>query len=89
MTLSRPVVVTLAAAGLVLLMLLLNPGADRHREALREASRERSPLESALGLGQVRAFLAEYHSLGLASYTTVGGETASVGVLGLVLVMDE
>lgn len=89
MRLSRPAILALAAAGLGLLMLLLNPGADRHRDALRDATRERSLLESALGLGHVRAFLAEYHSLGLVSYTTVSGETASIGVLGVVMVMDE
>jgi hypothetical protein len=89
MRLSRPAILALAAAGLALLMILLNPGAERHRDALREATQERSALESALGLGHVRAFLAEYHSLGLVSYTTVGGKTASIGVLGLVMVRDE
>lgn len=88
MTQSRSARITLAAAGLGALLVLLNPAAERHREALREAAQERSALEGALGLGHLRAFVAEYHSLGLASYTTVGGDTATVGVGGLVFVVD-
>ncbi|MCC2637438.1 MAG: hypothetical protein K0Q68_1157 [Moraxellaceae bacterium] len=70
------------------LSVLLNPSADRHRQAMREAVDERSQLESALGLGQLTAFMSRYESLGVASYTTLNGKVSTVGVLGLVIVVD-
>lgn len=75
-------------AALVLLMLLLNPSADRHRKAIQDDIDNASLFERTLGLGAVTAFMARYESLGIASYTTVNGKLASVGVLGLVIVID-
>jgi hypothetical protein len=79
----------LIGAGVVLaLMLLLNPSADRHREHIRDSINGRSQFEGAFGVGQVTAFMARYHSLGLVSYTTVNDKIESIGVLGAVFVFD-
>lgn len=75
-------------AVLLLLMLLLNPSADRHRKAIQDDVDNASLFERTLGLGAVTAFMARYESLGIASYTTVNGKLASIGVLGLVVVVD-
>lgn len=85
---SSRVAYVVAAVVLLGLALLLNPSADRHRAAMREAVDARSQLESALGLGQLTAFMSRYESLGVASYTTINGKVSTIGVLGLVIVVD-
>jgi hypothetical protein len=45
-------------------------------------------LAKALGLGSLAALVSSYHSLGVASYTSVDGHTLSVGVMGMVFVRD-
>lgn len=82
------IVAAVVAASVTAAGFLLNPSPERHRDRIRAAVEERSPLAGALGVGALRAFVSEYHSLGVASYTTVGDETLSVGALGLVLVLD-
>jgi hypothetical protein len=77
-------VLVLAVA--VLAALAFNPGPETHRTRIREAVGERSPIAGALGLGRLAAFASNYHSLGVASYTTVNGRTASWGAFGLVVV---
>ena len=80
---------TLAAVGAVVaLAALTNPSPDRHRDTLRDTIADRSPLAGALGVGAVTAFFSSYHSLGLASYTKVGERTVTVGVFGMVFVVD-
>ena len=68
--------------------LLLNPSAERHRDKIKTALAERSQFNAALGVGALTAFVSNYHSLGVASYTTAGDKTLSVGVLGMVFVLD-
>lgn len=68
------------------LAFVLNPSAERHREKIKAAVAERSQLEKLLGIGQLTSFASRYHSLGVASYTTVGDEVVSVGAFGLVVV---
>lgn len=85
--LTQPVVLVIIAVVLGL-MLLLNPSAERHRDAIRDAVNARSPLENVLGVGQLAAFVSRYHSLGLLSYTTVNGDVKSLGMLGAVMVLD-
>jgi len=68
--------------------LLLNPSAERHRDKIKSALAERSQLNAAFGVGALTAFVSNYHSLGVASYTTAGDKTLSVGVLGMVFVLD-
>ncbi|GAA6141386.1 hypothetical protein [Hydrogenophaga sp. 5NK40-0174] len=65
-----------------------NPDPDQHRQAIRQAIGERSPLSGLLGLGALTAFVSDYHPLGLGSYTTVNGKTVSIGAFGQVFVLD-
>ena len=76
------VCIALAAA------VLLNPSADRHREQIKSGIAERSPLAGLLGLGVLAAFASNYHSVGVGSYTSIQGQTVSVGLLGMVFVID-
>ena len=80
-------VLGLVAATLALAV-VLNPSAERHRDRVRAAIGERNVLAKALGLGSLAALVSSYHSLGVASYTSVDGHTLSVGVMGMVFVRD-
>lgn len=82
--LKLAVVLALAAAAAV----ALNPSPEKHRAAISDALSARSELASLLRLGRVTAFLSEYHTLGVASYTTVNQRVVSVGAFGLVHVRD-
>lgn len=75
-------------AGVVVMAVALNPTPERHREKIRTAVAERSPLAGALGVGALTAFVSTYHSFGVASYTTVKDRTVSVGLMGMVFVLD-
>ena len=77
-----------AVAVLVAAAALLNPSAERHRSQIQKTLAERSPLAGALGLGALAAFVSNYHSLGVASYTSIRGRTVSVGFMGMVFVLD-
>lgn len=81
--------VTLAipAAALVLAF-VLNPSPERHRERVRAAVGERSPIAGLLGVGALKAFASNYHSLGVASYTKAGDRLLSVGAFGMVFVVN-
>ncbi|MBC5785712.1 hypothetical protein H8N03_22415 [Ramlibacter sp. USB13] len=79
-------VATLAAA--LLLAVALNPSPERHRERIKEAVGERSPVARVFGVGALKAFASNYHSLGVASYTQAGDKTLSVGAFGMVFVMQ-
>lgn len=84
---SKTPLITLAAvAALVVLAFVTNPSPDRHREKIKAAISERSPLAGALGLGALTAFTSSYHPLGVASYTTVNDRTVSIGAFGMVYV---
>lgn len=76
----------IVAVAVLALAFLLNPSADKHREKIKVAVAERSQLERLLGIGQLTSFASRYHSLGVASYTSVGDEVVSVGAFGLVVV---
>ncbi len=81
--------VSLVVTGItVVLAFVLNPSPERHRAAIRAAVSEPSPLAGLLGLGALTAFASNYHPLGVASYTTVNGKTVSIGVLGMVFVVQ-
>jgi hypothetical protein len=45
-------------------------------------------MAGALGLGALTAFMSTYHSLGVASYTTVDDDTMSIGALGMIVVLE-
>ncbi len=78
----------IVAAGLLALAFVLNPSPERHREKIKTAIEERSQIADALGIGSLAAFVSTYHSLGVASYTTVNDRTLSFGVFGMVFVSD-
>jgi hypothetical protein len=78
----------LALALLLVLAFFLNPSPEKHRASIKAAIGQRSPLAGVLGLGALAAFVSNYHSLGVASYTEVNGKTASIGAFGYVHVRE-
>jgi hypothetical protein len=83
-----PLAVVTVVAVLVAVAALTNPSADRHREQIKAAVAERSPLAGVLGIGALTAFTSTYHPLGVASYATVNGRTVSIGAFGMVFVLQ-
>lgn len=83
-----PLMGGVVVAVLVALALVFNPTPAQHRERIKTDMAERSPLAGALGLGALAAFSSTYHSLGVASYTTVNRRLVSVGALGVVVVLS-
>jgi hypothetical protein len=81
------VAITVVAV-LVAVAAVTNPSAERHRERIKTAIAERSPLAGVLGIGALTAFTSTYHPLGVASYATVNGRTVSVGAFGMVFVLQ-
>ncbi len=77
------------AAGLTAAAFVFNPSPEQHRDKIKEAIAERSPLAGALGIGALTAFTSTYHPLGVASYTTVDGRIVSVGAFGFVFVLEQ
>lgn len=73
-------------AAALALAFALNPSAEQHRTKIKEAIAQRSPLAGALGMGSLTAFVSNYHSVGLASYTKAGEKTVSFGMFGMVFV---
>jgi uncharacterized membrane protein len=78
------VIVVIAAA----LAFLLNPSPEKHRAEIRKAMAERSEIAKVFGIGSITAFASTYHSLGIASYTTVGDKKISFGMFGMVFVSE-
>jgi hypothetical protein len=76
------------AAAVTAAAFLLNPSAEQHRAKIKQVIAERSPIEAVLGVGALTAFTSKYHPLGIASYTTVNGETVSIGAMGMVFVLE-
>ena len=72
---------------LVAAAFVFNPTPQQHRQKIKDTVADRSPLAGALGVGALAAFASSYHPIGVASYTTVNGHTASVGMLGYVYVV--
>ena len=78
----------LVAAIVLAVAVVLNPTPEKHRDRIKASVADRSPVARALGIGALAAFASSYHSLGIASYTTVNGRTASIGALGMVIVLS-
>lgn len=76
----------IAVAIAIALAFALNPSAEKHRDKIKTAIAERSQVERVLGIGQLTSFVSQYHSLGVASYTTVNEKVTSIGVFGMVFV---
>jgi hypothetical protein len=84
-----PAVKVAAIAGaIVVAAFALNPSAEKHRNQIKESIAERSPLAGVLGVGALAAFASNYHSLGVASYTSIRNKAVSVGLFGIVFVID-
>ena len=81
---TRPLFAVAGLALVVALAFVTNPSADRHRNAIKAAVAERSPVAGALGIGALAAFTSTYHSWGVASTTTVNDRTITIGAFGLV-----
>ena len=75
-------------AAVIALAFVLNPSPEQHRAKIKAAISERSLVAKALGVGALTAFVSSYASLGVGSYTTVNGRTASIGAFGMVYVRD-
>ncbi len=68
--------------------LVSNPGADAHRAKLKAEIAERHQIAGVLGLGGLAALVSTYHTLGVASYTTLNDKVVSYGAFGLVIIPD-
>ena len=82
------IVSAIAALIVVALAFALNPSPEKHRDEIRKTMAERSPIAAVLGLGAITAFVSNYHSLGVASYTTVSDRVVSVGAFGMVFFIE-
>ena len=86
--LKTSVVAAVSAVVVVALSFWLNPSPEQHREQIKEAIAERSPVAGMLGLGALTAFTSTYHPLGVASYATANGRVVSIGFMGMVFVIQ-
>ena len=93
-TLHTALIMSKALPSLIALVVLgvaaaaLNPSADKHRTRIKEAVAERSQIAKVLGVGHLAAFVSQYHSVGVASYTTVNDKLTSVGAFGIVVTTE-
>ena len=83
-----PLLGLLVVLGIAILLAVTNPSADSHRKSIAADFAAERPLAGAVGLGTLTAQLPEYHSAVLGSYTTAGDELTSIGLLGMVWVVD-
>jgi hypothetical protein len=77
----------IVVAAVIVLALLLNPSAERHRSKIRDTIAERNPIAGILGVGALTAFTTGYYSLGIVSYTKANDRIVSIGVMGMVFVL--
>lgn len=68
------------------LLLVLNPGDDKHRDKIEEQFKEEHKLAGSLGVGWVKSKTVSYHDYYLFSVTKVGDTYTSYGALGMVFV---
>jgi len=70
----------------VVLGSVLNPGPEAHREKLKAEIADRSQLAGLLGINKLAAVASTYHTLGLASYSTLNDRVVSYGAYGIVFI---
>jgi hypothetical protein len=75
----------LVLVALLALALVLNPDKTRHDDAIRAEMARRSPIASFFGAGHLASWVAEYHSIGIASYTKIDGRIVTIGAFGIVI----
>jgi len=85
---TKPLTLAVILAAVLLLAFVLNPSPERHRTRIKEVVGERNAVARVLGIGSLAALASSYHSLGVASYTTAGEKTLSVGAFGMVMVLN-
>jgi hypothetical protein len=85
---SKTVKALAIVAALVALAIALNPSGDKHRTTIKEAIADRSPLQAVLGIGVLTAFVSNYHSVGVASYTVFDGKLVTIGAFGMVFLVQ-
>lgn len=85
---SIPILPVIVTAGVIALAFALNPSPEKHREKIKLVIGERSQVERLLGIGHLTSFVSQYHSVGVASYTTVNDKVTSAGAFGMVFVLD-
>jgi hypothetical protein len=78
----------LVVLGIAILLAVTNPSVEAHRDAIARDFAQGRPLAGAVGLGALSAQLPEYQSAVFGSYTTAGDAIRSIGVLGMVWVVD-
>lgn len=76
------------AGAIAIAAFVLNPSAEKHRNQIKDSIAERNQMAGFWGLGALAAFASNYHSLGVASYTSIHEKTISFGFLGMVFVID-
>ncbi|CAD5374124.1 conserved hypothetical protein [Rubrivivax sp. A210] len=72
----------------VALAFVLNPGPEAHRDKLKSEIAARNQLAGVLQIGALAAFASTYHTLGVASYTTLNERRVTFGAFGIVFVPD-
>ncbi|MBM4202539.1 MAG: hypothetical protein FJ194_00110 [Gammaproteobacteria bacterium] len=79
---GRGLIAALAGAVVTAAVFLLNPDVDAYREAIKAQTAVDNPLAAAIGLGTLKGLAIEYHSIGVASWTTRENEVITWGALG-------
>ena len=87
-TANSPMLGLLVVLAIAILLAVTNPSAETHRKMIAAGFKAARPLAGAVGLGTIGAQLPEYHSAVLGSYTTARDEITSIGLLGMVWVVD-
>ena len=70
-------------------LVISNPGHDRHMDAFREAVRKEAPLTGLLHLDALVSKFQTYHSAVLFSWTEIDENAVTYGILGSVWVDDQ
>jgi flagellin-like protein len=83
-----PLLGLLVLLAIAILLAVTNPSAESHRKEIAAEFKAERPLAGAVGLGTITSQLPEYHSAVLGSYTNAGDELTSIGLLGMVWVVD-
>lgn len=86
---SKAVKLAIGLAVIAGIAVLTNPSPERHRDQIKAQLSERSTLSKVLLVGPLTAFASNYHTVAVASYTTVNERTVSVGAFGVVVVLDK
>jgi hypothetical protein len=71
--------------GVVAVAIVANPDKSRHDEVIRNRVADNHPIASLIGAGRLTSMMAQYHSIGVASYTTLDNQVATVGAFGIVV----